>query len=118
MELIRLYTDDGGLARFGTVRLESEPIVSVGVTYPQFMVPSTATRFITFEAGTVLDWHPAPRWQFVTILGGACEIELADGSTKRFGPGEILLVEDTTGQGHKTHSVGDQPLTLMFSHLE
>lgn len=116
--MTRLFTGDDGLAQFGTVQFKTEPLESVGGIYPQSIVPSTATRFITFAAGTVLDWHPAPRRQFVTILSGLCEIELANGSRKRFSPGEILLVEDTTGQGHKTHSLGDQPLVLMFCHLE
>ncbi len=118
MVLTRVFTGDDGRAQFGAVQLKTEMLAAAGGIFPQSMVPSTATRFITFAAGTVLDWHPAPRRQFVTILAGACEIELADGSRKRFGPGEILLVEDTKGQGHRTHSLGNQPLVLMFCHLE
>ena len=49
-----------------------------------------------------MDWHPAPRRQYVIILTGQLEIGLGDGTTRRFGPGDARLVEDTTGQGHTT----------------
>lgn len=49
---------------------------------------------------------PAPRRQFVITLSGCGEIECGDGSRRRFGPGDILLAEDTTGQGHITREVG------------
>ena len=38
-------------------------------------------------------------------LAGESEIELEGGRTLRFGPGHILLAEDTTGQGHKSRAV-------------
>ena len=38
-------------------------------------------------------------------LSGESEIELEGGRTLRFGPGHILLAEDTTGQGHKSRAV-------------
>ena len=36
----------------------------------------------------------------VVTLSGESEIELEGGRKMRFGPGHILLAEDTTGQGH------------------
>ena len=52
-----------------------------------------------------VDWHPAPRRQLVVTLAGESEIELEGGRKMRFGPGHILLAEDTTGQGHKSRAV-------------
>jgi uncharacterized cupin superfamily protein len=46
----------------------------------------------------------------VIILSGELEIGLGDGTTRRFGPGDARLVEDTTGQGHTTRAVGDTPV--------
>jgi hypothetical protein len=37
------------------------------------------------------------------------EIGLGDGSMHRFGPGQAMLAEDLTGQGHTTRAVGDGP---------
>ncbi|MEC7748489.1 MAG: hypothetical protein VX572_06030, partial [Chloroflexota bacterium] len=52
---------------------------------------------------------PAPRRQYVICISGGIEIGLGDGSTHVFGPGDARLVEDTTGQGHTTKTVGDGP---------
>jgi hypothetical protein len=41
--------------------------------------------------------------------GEQAEIEVGDGTVKRIGPGDVILAEDLTGQGHITRGVGDQP---------
>ena len=61
------------------------------------------------DPGTFVDWHNAPRRQYVITLAGAVEIGLGDGSVHRFGPGEGILAEDLTGKGHTTRAVGNEP---------
>jgi len=34
------------------------------------------------------------------------EIGIGDGTTRRFGPGDVVLADDLTGRGHTTRSVG------------
>ena len=53
-----------------------------------------------------MDWHPAPRRQWIFILSGTLEVEVQDGEVRQFPSGSILFVEDTTGKGHKTRVVG------------
>jgi hypothetical protein len=36
------------------------------------------------------------------------EIGIGDGSNRLLGPGDILQVEDVTGKGHTTRSVGER----------
>jgi hypothetical protein len=50
-----------------------------------------------------------PQRQFVLIISGRLEIGFEDGSKKVFGPGDARLVEDTTGKGHTTIALGDEP---------
>ena len=64
-----------------------------------------------------LDWHPAPRRQFVVTLSGESEIELDGGRKLRLGPGHILLAEDTTGQGHISRAVGTDDRISLFITL-
>ena len=64
-----------------------------------------------------LDWHPAPRRQFVVTLSGESEIELEGGRKLRLGPGHILLAEDTTGQGHISRAVGTKDRISLFITL-
>ena len=46
------------------------------------------------------DWHPAPRRQFIIPLSGEMMFQVSDGERRVFGPGDVLLVEDTSGKGH------------------
>lgn len=64
-----------------------------------------------------LDWHPAPRRQYVVTLSGESEIELEGGRKIRLGPGHILLAEDTTGQGHISRAVGSKDRISLFITL-
>jgi hypothetical protein len=45
-------------------------------------------------------WHTAPRRQWCITLAGSVEIGLGDGTKKTFGPGDVFLAEDVTGEGH------------------
>ena len=55
------------------------------------------------------EFHPAPRRRWMSMLSGQIEIQLADGSVHSFGPNDLRLGEDLTGEGHRTrfpvHSV-------------
>lgn len=46
------------------------------------------------------EWHTAPCRQMIVIMKGELEIETGDGTKRRFGPGDVLIAEDTTGRGH------------------
>jgi hypothetical protein len=63
--------------------------------------------------GRVVDWHPAPRRQYVITLSGRGEVELEDGTKIPLGPGSIDLAEDLTGKGHITRVIGNEPRITM-----
>ena len=44
--------------------------------------------------------------QYIFILVGQMEIGIGDGTTRQFGPGDVVLADDLTGKGHTTRSVG------------
>jgi hypothetical protein len=65
--------------------------------------------------GNVIDWHRAPRRQYVITLTGHAELEVAGGKKINVGPGHVDLVEDVTGKGHITKVVGtDDRITLQL----
>jgi hypothetical protein len=68
-------------------------------------IPATAVLFRLTPPGGSLGYHQAPRRQLVFMLTGAVEIECGDGSVRRLGPGDVLLADDTTGQGHISREV-------------
>jgi hypothetical protein len=102
MGTFRLYTGPDGQSHIEKIDAMKMPDWTKGM-------PTTQISFSTWPVGRFLDWHPAPRRQFVIILSGQLEIGLGDGTKQTFGPGDARLVEDTTGKGHTTRTVGDQP---------
>ncbi len=54
------------------------------------------------EPSEFSEFHPAPRRRWMSMLSGQIDIQLADGSVHSFGPNDLRLWEDLTGEGHKT----------------
>lgn len=63
----------------------------------------------------ILGWHTAPRRQWVITLSGSVDIGIGDGTVKTFGPGDVFLAEDVTGQGH---TAVPKNWVRAFVHLE
>ena len=104
MAIVRLYTGSDGQSHFEEVELQAHPELGE----PQ---PNDGIFFRTMQPGYFSDWHHAPRRQYVITLSGEMEIGIGDGSTRRFGPGDVLLAEDLTGQGHTSRVIGNLPRT-------
>lgn len=64
--------------------------------------------FLSSPLGWYGEWHPAPSRQFIFILTGTLEVEVSDGKVRRFGPGSVILLEDTAGRGHTSRVVSDE----------
>jgi quercetin dioxygenase-like cupin family protein len=109
--IIRVYTGDDGRSHLEELPLALRPFVDTEGAYGEGTPLQNATG-ITFRLsppGYLLNWHCAPRRQYTITLSGEAEIEVGDGTVKRIGPGDVILAEDLTGQGHITRGVGDQP---------
>jgi hypothetical protein len=63
------------------------------------------------------DWHHAPQRQYIVLLDGAIELEVSDGERRRFSGGDVLLVEDTWGRGHRTRTVDGRLRRSIFITL-
>jgi len=103
MATFRLFTGSDGKSHVEPVDLANAGDWTKGLK-------ATQISFSVWPVGRFLDWHPAPRRQFVIILSGQLEIGLGDGSKHVFGPGDARLVDDTTGQGHTTRVLGGEPV--------
>ena len=79
--------------------------------------PATALIFRENDPGYDLDWHCAPRRQFIVMLDAEIEVEVTSGEKRRFVGGDVLLVEDTTGTGHRTRTVGNTSRHSLFIPL-
>ena len=92
---------DHGVAMTAGVYVPGIPLVDSAA--PLSVTMLTLSRL---EPGYTSDWHPAPRRQFVFVLSGAIEVTVTDRETRSFGPGSVVLVEDTVGAGHQTRALG------------
>jgi quercetin dioxygenase-like cupin family protein len=110
MRYTRVFAGPDGESHFEDVNVEMNPVNEyargVPVVDVSAPIPAAAMTFLRAPAGWVGDWHPAPRRQFLAYLAGEVEATVSDGETRRFGPGDITLVEDTTGKGHTSKVVG------------
>jgi len=98
MKIIRLYTDEKGESHFEDVEIQfQEPTKSGRVSA---RLPATGIIFREVPADYDLDWHPAPRRQYIINLDAGVQLTASDGETRRVKAGEVVLVEDTWGKGH------------------
>ena len=116
MNVTRLYAGSDGKSHFEDIDI---PLNEVG-TGERLSKLMEATGIVFRETSDDLnmDWHRAPRRQYVITLAGEGEIIIGDGTSRRFGPGDIMLAEDTTGQGHITRAVGNEPRLSIFVTLD
>lgn len=113
MKVVHIYTGDDARSHFEDLDIPLNP-ASYGQQSP--LVPTEGVIFRETPLGGEQDFHPAPRRQFVVTLSGAAELECGDGSKRRFGAGDIMLADDTTGQGHITRVI-EGPRRFLFMLL-
>lgn len=110
MKAVHLYTGEDGRSHFADLDVPMNPVASGSQSSP---VPAEGVVFRETSTGTEQAFHPAPRRQFVVTLSGEAEIECGDGTKKHFRAGDIMLADDTTGQGHITRVI-EGPRRYMF----
>jgi len=121
MKYTKIFADEEGETHFKDVEIE---LVSnqYAPPAPPFMVSelrsATHYGFSQFPSGWVGEWHPTPRKQFYLILSGEVECSVSDGERRVFGPGSIVLLEDTTGKGHVTKVVGSKDVVAAMVVLD
>lgn len=111
MKIVRLYTGSDQRSHFEEIELSFGEGASRLLTSKEQR--ATMAVFRCAPPGTVLDWHPAPRRQYIVTLSGQWDIECGDGTVRRFRPGDVMLADDLTGQGHVSRVVGNEPHIFM-----
>ncbi|MDZ7668949.1 MAG: hypothetical protein U5Q16_05820 [Gammaproteobacteria bacterium] len=115
MQILRVYTGDDGQSHFEDLPIEFTERGPLGRISAMF--PARGVMFRAVDGDYDLDFHNAPRRQFVINLKGSVDIEIGDGTVRRLGPGDILLAEDVSGQGHKSRAVDGAPRECLFIPL-
>ena len=116
MRIHNLYEDDDGISHFRDIEVDW-----VEQRYSSKLsarLPASGIIFRETSGDYDLDWHPAPRRQYIINLDAGVQITASDGETRIIGAGEVLLVEDTTGKGHLSKAVDGKMRRSIFVPIE
>src|SRR4030095_13292668 len=107
MAIIRIYAGADGASHFEDIHPKFEPRGDQSESAE--LMPRRGIRLRAFRCAPSNPWPHPPGLYAVFTLSGAVDIEIGDGTVRRLGPGDILIAEDLTGQGHGTREVGPAP---------
>ena len=102
---VRLYAAEDDCARFEDIEIPfpsgDPPPGSTSLSQP---MPAAAVLFARAPAGSHGE-QPESQRQLAVGVSGTVEIT-ASGEARTFGPGDVLLIEDTEGVGHSSRTSG------------
>ncbi|GEO07046.1 hypothetical protein AAE02nite_47100 [Adhaeribacter aerolatus] len=101
--ITRIFADQHGESHFEEIAKPLQAAGEIG-----FLSEPEAVAQIIFRKvlpAYDYDFHCAPARQFIILLDGEIEIQTSLGEKRSFKAGDILLVEDTTGKGHRTRNL-------------
>jgi len=108
MRAYRLFTTSEGHSAFEKGTVENQQKINTSYFFFQEDAPERRA----------LDWHPAPRAQYVVTLRGTLEFTVTDGSTFIIEPGDILIATDVTGSGHKWRMLSEESWIRTYMVLD
>jgi hypothetical protein len=115
MNITRIFSDEKGETHFETIEI---PLINQGdIGFLSEIVEVKKLQFRKVSADYDYDFHCAPQKQYIVLLNGGVEIETSLGEKRKFQTGEIILVEDITGKGHKTKNLEPKERQSLFIYI-
>jgi hypothetical protein len=116
MKIVRIYTGADNQSHFEDLQIPLKDSGKIG--FMSELTKATGVVFRETGGDYNFDFHTAPRRQYVVNLEGEVEIEVGDGTKRILRAGDVLLAEDTTGQGHISRAVAGKPRKSLFITLD
>lgn len=116
MKIHNLYTDDKGESHFRDIEIDW--IETRRGSKLSKKLPATGVIFRETEAEHNVDWHPAPRRQYIVNLDTGVKITASDGESRFIAAGEVILVEDIHGKGHLSDHIENKIRHSIFIPIE
>ncbi len=121
MRYVRLYVDAKGETHFEQVPEKFDETDYRPPAPPIFVshaFQSGALQFVRAPAGWVGKNINPPQHQFFFCLQGQLEIRVSDGEKRTLSPGDVVLMEDSSGKGHSSHVTGAKDLIAAVVSIE
>ena len=111
----RVYSDAKGESRFEDVLI---PLIDAGeIGFLSDELPAKGIIFREVKPSYNYNFHNAPQKQYLILIDGVIEIETSLGEKRTFKAGDVLLLEDTSGKGHRTRNVVEAKRRSVFVTL-
>ncbi len=120
IKFVRLHVDGRGESHMGHQEIAIKSTEFAPPAPPMevsSMEPAAGWRFLHLPSRWVGDWHPTPKRLWIFCLAGEMEFQASDGAVHRVEPGSAMLLEDTTGKGHRSRVIGDRDALLVAVQL-
>src|SRR5688572_32661933 len=99
----RVYSDSNGDTRFEDMSIPLKNAGEIGKVSES--LPAKSIIFREVEPDYDYNFHNAPQKQYLILIDGEIEIETTLGEKRQFKAGDVLLLEDTDGKGHRTRNL-------------
>jgi hypothetical protein len=120
VEYVRVYADAEGESHIEDIAAELS-LVDPGPSMPplNLSAPWAATQAFVLHLPPGWDGppHVSPQRQLCVNLAGELQIGVSDGEVRTFGPGAMLLFEDTVGKGHSSRNSGGGEFVMLITYL-
>jgi quercetin dioxygenase-like cupin family protein len=120
IKVLRLRANESGLSSFDTVDIQCDmrefapPAVPL---YVSKLEPASAYVVLRLPAGWIGERHPSPARQILFCLAGKVRVTPGVGDTVIVGAGDAWLMEDTSGSGHETEVISQEPFDAVVIQL-
>jgi hypothetical protein len=111
MKYVRLFAGPDGESHFEDVAVELTEDPPTPFPVSQWR-SAERIRFLQYPTDLPRNVHRAPARYLHILLIGSWAMQTSDGETRHFNPGDIILVEDTTGKGHTTWATSKEAALL------
>jgi len=113
-KVTRVFADDQGDSHFEDIQYPLTDKGPIGFLSEHIDVSQMVFRKVS---PLYDDLHTAPQRQYVVLLDEGVEIETSLGDKRIFLPGDILLMEDTAGKGHRSRNIRKTSRSSLFIML-
>ncbi|MFT3796162.1 hypothetical protein [Flavobacterium sp.] len=115
-KITRIFADEHGESHFMDMQVRLENNGEIG--YLSTLQDAIGIVFRKVKPDYDYDFHTAPNRQYIILQDGAIEIETSLGQKRSFGAGDVLLMEDTFGKGHRTRNLNHAVRSSIFVLLK